>query len=469
MTDAQLSTKRRVSRRRFLQGMGVGSTAMLLAACPAPNPSAAPAGDALVSENVAAADELIELDFFAWGDASDIPAWEELSKVYSQENPNVQINPSISGTGVDYYTKLQTTFAGGIVPEIASFQGWEWQPFADAGLLAPIDGYVERDNFTGPYPEGVDSIEFSTRRDGDRYLVPLQSGVMVMFYAKKPFDEAGIDYPTDDWTFDEFVSMAEQLTNTDGDRKMYGYQANGIYPRDIHWIRSTGAQEFDQLVDPRTAMFDQPEIIEILQLVVQDFQYKLGISPTPADLEGGTNTIDTGNAAMKYEGPWFFPRLNSPELRAEGKEIEFDVVMMPKMADDSRPHRGWAEGVCVPKSELVDAAWDFVHFMGGEEGQKIYSTITGRIPNTAELVENFWGPTVEERFGVSNAAAFSQAFLRSEVDVIGGVSRGQIWSEVAKPVGWDPLLANDATAAEVIPAVNAGVQELFDAYWARQE
>ncbi len=80
-----------------------------------------------------------------------------------------------------------------------------------------------------------------------------------------------------------------------------------------------------------------------------------------------------------------------------------------------------------------------------KRARRSYSTITGRIPNTADLlVENFWGPTIEERFGVSNAAAFSNAFLRSEVDVIGGVSRGQIWSEVvAKPVAWDPMLANE--------------------------
>ena len=192
------------------------------------------------------------------------PAWEELGNTYTEQNPNVTIKPSISGTGVDYYTKLQTSFAGGVVPEVASFQGWEWQPFSDAGLLAPIDAYIERDNFNGPYPDGVDSIEFSTRRDGSRYLIPLQSGVMVMFYAKNAFDEAGVAYPTDDWTFDDFVGIAEQLTSTDGDSKMYGYQANGSYARDIHWIRSTGAQEFDQLVDPRTAMFDQPEIVEIL-------------------------------------------------------------------------------------------------------------------------------------------------------------------------------------------------------------
>ncbi len=112
--------------------------------------------------------------------------------------------------------------------------------------------------------------------------------------------------------------------------------------------------------------------------MAQDFQYKLGISPTSADLSGGTNTIDTGNAAMKYEGAWFMPNLNSPDLREAGAEIEFDVALMPQVADPNRPHRGWAEGVSVMATDNVDAAWDYASFMGGEEGQKIYSTLTGR-------------------------------------------------------------------------------------------
>ena len=447
-----------LSRRAFLQAGGAASAWLALAACAAPA-APAPAGSA--------APESISLDFAAWADGSDIPAWEELERVYEEMHPHVDIVTAPSGTGADYYTALQTSVAGGEPPDMASFQGWEWQPYADAAQLTALDAYIEQENFTGPYPEGVQSIADSTLRGGNRYLMPLQVGVMLMFYARKPFDEAGLDYPTDDWTYEDFVSLAEALTDTSGATKMYGFQPSGIWPRDIHWIRSTGQQEFDALVDPVTAMFDQPDIIEIVQVVTQDFQYRMGVSPTPADMSGGTNTIDTGNAALKYEGAWFFPRLNSPELREAGKEIAFDVVMMPAYKDPQRPHRGWSEGVCVMATDQADAAWDYVRFMGGEEGQRIYSAITGRLPNTGDLIQEFWIPTVQERFGVTNGAAFVEAFTRSEVDVIGGVSRGQMWNEVVKPLGWDPLLNNTATAAEALPQVTAGVQALLDAHWER--
>ena len=89
---------------------------------------------------------------------------------------------------------------------------------------------------------------------------------------------------------------------------------------------------------------------------------------------------------MKYEGAWFFPNMNSPELRADGAELPFDVVLMPKYKDEARPHRGWAEGVVVMKTDLAEEAWGFASYMGGDEGDKIYSEITGRIPGNFNAI-----------------------------------------------------------------------------------
>lgn len=456
------TTNQKLSRRRFLQLAGTGTaTALVLAACPAP--SGAPAG-----EGGSASAEEVEIEFLAWGDVADDPAWATLRDNFNGQGNGVTVSVTgVPDPGNNFYTKLQTMYAGGTPPNLASFQGWEWQTYADRDLLAPIGDWVADAGLEGMYPD-ANTIEVSTMRNGNRYLVPLQMATMVMFYAKKPFDEAGIDYPTDDWTMSDFLEIAESLTDTSGDTKMFGYQANGNWVRDIHWIRAAGVQEFDELVDPRTATFDQQEIIDTVQMFAQDVYYSMGISPTAADMEGGANTIDTGNAAMKYEGAWYFSRLNSPELREEGKEVEFDVVLMPQGADESRPHRGWSEGVAIPATDKAEAAWQFAAYMGGSEGNKIYSELTGRLPNSVELLESFWIPTIQERFGVQNGAAFLNAFTNSEVDVIGGVTRTQMWTEVVMPTGYDPLTNNSATAADVMPAVNEGVQRLLDEYWANQ-
>lgn len=461
-----MTEKRMLSRREFLIVGGTGvATAAFLAGC-ATTPAPAPEAEAPATGGEVPAAAPITVRFLAWGDPADIPAWEQIAALYQEQNPNVTVEVTpVSDPNANFYPKLQTEIAGGNAPHIASFQGWEWQTYADRGVLANIDDYVARDNFTAVYPDN-ETINTSTMRKDKRYLIPLQLGTMVMFYVKKHFDDAGMAYPTDDWTFEQFMDMATKLTNTSGENKVFGMQANGSWFRDIHWIRSTGKQEFDSLVDPKKAQFNQPEIVETLQLMASDVYNSLKIAPTAADLEGGTNTLESGNVAMKYEGAWFFSRLNSPELREQSKEIEFDVVLMPQAADSARPHRGWAEGVALPASDNVDTAWDVASFMAGEEGDKIYSTQTGRIPNSFALIESFWIPTIQERFGVQNGQAFLEAFKRSEVDVVGGVPRSKMWSEIVKPVGYDPMMNGSQTAAEALPKVDEALQAVLDEFWA---
>jgi multiple sugar transport system substrate-binding protein len=459
----------KISRRDFLKLGATGAAAAFLASCATPAaPTAAPAETAApaVAEPVK---QKVTIDFLAWGDNADIPGWDALTKLYMERNPNVTLNvTTVADPNNNYYPKLQTAIAGGTPPDVASFQGWEWQTYADKDQLAPVDDFVTRDKFDDVYPQDIKSVVDSTTRKGKKYLIPLQLATMLMFYAKKPFDDAGVAYPTDDWTFDQFMEIAKKLTKVEGDNKVYGLQANGSWFRDIGWIRGTGKQEFDSLVDPKKSMFSQPEIVDIVQMMAADVYYDLKIAPTPADLSAGANTFQTGNVGMKYEGAWWFGQMNSPDLRKDNKQIEFDVVLMPKMADEARPHRGWAEGIALLKGDSLEEAWKFASFMAGEEGDKIYSEATGRLPNRVALLESFWVPTVQEKFQFSNAKAFIEAFKRSEVDVVGGVPRSKLNGEVVKPVGWDPLINGSAKAADVLPEVDKALQAMLDEYWASQ-
>jgi multiple sugar transport system substrate-binding protein len=461
--------ERKLSRRDFLKVGAIGAAATALAGCATPTAAPTEAASAVepAAPAVEPAKEPVTLDFLAWGDPADEPAWTKLVQMYTERNPHVTLNYTpIADPNANFYAKLQTSIAGGTPPAISSFQGWEWQTYADKDLLAPVDDLVKRDGFSAIYPQDVKGVVDTTVRNGKTYLIPMQVATMIMFYARKPFDDAGMPYPTDDWTYDEFMEIAQKMTNTSGEQKMFGLESNGSWFRDIGFIRGTGKQEFDSLIDPKKAMFNQPEIVDIMQKMAQDVVYNLKISPSPADKEGGANAFNTGNCAMKYEGPWWFPRMNSPELRADNKNIPFDVVLMPKMADADRPHRGWAEGIALLKTDKVEAAWGFASFAASEEGDKIYSETTGRMPNNMSLLESWWVPTVEERFEITNAKAFIEAFKNSEVDVIGGVPRSKMNGEVVKPLAYDKLVNNSATAAQVLPEVDAAMQALLDEYWA---
>ncbi len=462
MTESIHPNQGLYSRRTFLKFAGTGAAALALAACA--TPGAAPAAPGAAA--VAPAAEAVKLSVMAFGQI-DQPAYQALSDAWMEKNPNVTMEAVFLPNDENYYAALQAQYAGGSNPDMASMQGWGFQIFADNGAIVGLNDLRTRDSFDYAWADNQ-AIKDYTERNGDTYLVPMQVATMVMFYAKKLFDEAGMAYPTDDWTFDEFVDISQKLTKEVDGKKQWGYQANGNWFRDIHWIRGSGQQEFDTLIDPKTSQFNQQEIIDIVQLIASDFYHTMAISPKPADLDSGAGGINAGQSAMKYEGAWWFPQMVTPQMRDEGTAIDFDVVLMPKQQDENRPHRGWAEGLVVFDSAPVDAAWESIKFMAGEEGQKIFSEITGRIPNNVALIDSYWAPLVQEQFGVTNTSAFTRAFEKGEIDIVSGLPRTQYWNEVIKPVGWDLMIAGTNTAAEVLPNVDVGVQKLLDDYWASQ-
>ena len=462
----------KLSRRKFLIIGASGAAATALASCAAPTAApakpaepakpAAPAATTAPAAPAAPAKAAAKVSFLAWGDSSELPAHEKWLALYKTKKPDVtvEITP-VADPGNNFYPKLQTSIAGGATPDIASFQGWEWQPYAAKGALAEVGDLVKRDKLDA-FADAA-GVKLSTQYKDKLYMVPLQLASMVMFYSKKVFDEAGVKYPTNDWTYDEFIDLAKKLTNNKtGADKRFGIQANGGWFRDIHWIRGTGKTEFDTIVDPKKSQFNQPEIADIIQKVANDWYNLDKIAPTPADGANGANQITTGNVAMKYEGPWWFPSMMAKKLQDEGKSYPFDVVLMPKQQDASRPHRAWAEGVALMKGKNEAAAWDFINFMAQPEGNKVYSETSGRMPNTFALIQDWWLPTMEKNFGVKNGKVFIDAFKAGQLDVVGLVPRSKIWPQAVKPLAWDKLIAGTAKASEVLADVDKAVQKMLD-------
>ncbi len=486
-------TKRKLTRREFLVLSSSAAAAAVLASCAAPTaaptsapptkaPAAAPTTAPAAAPTTAPAATkapMVEptkapvaaptrapatIEFLAWGDTTDAPAWEKLKPAYEGKFAGQKVNVTpVADPNNNFYTKLQTMFAGGTPPDLASFQGWEWQFYGDKNLLAPVDDYVSRDKATSAYPQGFVSVEQSTKWKNKTYLVPLQMAVMIMFYAKKVFDDAGVAYPKDDWTFDQFVETAKKLTNAD--KKKFGYQPNGNWYRDIGWIVLTGKREFDNVIDPKKSQFGDKDVAAILQTVSFDMPHTMKVSPNPTDTSGAF-TINTGACGMKYEGPWFLPQLNTPQLREQKKEVVFDVVRMPKGAGAGRPHRGWGEGVCVVKTPKADAAWEFAKYLISEEGNKTYCEVTGRIPSNLQLAESWWVPQTKTLYGIENGKAFLDAFKEGQIDVVSaGVPRNKMWSEVVKPTAWDVINNGTGKPTDVLPKVDEKLNKMLDDYW----
>ena len=464
---------KRQTRRSFLKATAVTTSAAILAACQPKvvekvvketvivegTPKVV---EKVVKETVVVVEEKVHISWYDWGDINDKEISDRTIVDFQEEYPHIEVELQ-GGTGGNYYEKLQTVLAAGIAPDVINYQSWRWQPFAKRGVVREIGELRERDNWNTPYAlRWEDLWEPQLYFRGKLYGQPYNTAPMVMFYAKQPFDELGIPYPTADWTLDDFKELTEKLTTERNGVKFYGYQTNASYERLACWMRMNGEKEWDTENEPRKATWLEPTVVEALQWQLYDTVNVLQCSPTSAELQGGANQIQTGMVGMKMEGAWFLPQMQGDKAKREGG-TPFDVVTMPKGSVGSR-HMGFAHIMTMNvQQDHLEAAWTLFKFTGDAKCQK-HVAEGGRQPNTPEHIEKFWLKTAQDTFNFQNAQAFVDAMDTGVVHVT-GLYDITIYNEVFNPFR-DALIAGDATAAELLPQVNKDLQAMCDEYWA---
>ncbi|MCE7988363.1 MAG: extracellular solute-binding protein [Caldilinea sp. CFX5] len=334
-----MEQRQTLSRRNFLKvtaaGAGVTALSGLLSAC---LPTGGPASSSAGAPGAAGT----EVSWYEWGDVLDKDIADRCIADFQEAHPDITIRLEQSPTG--YYDKLQTALAGGTAADIINNQTWLFQSFSAKGVYAQLDELRSRDDYNTPYPDAwADVYQAQTQFRGNPYGVPWNMNAMVIFYAKAPFDKLGIPYPTDDWTYDEFVELTQKLTGTVEGVEQFGYQTNPSYERLACWMRLNGDKEWDQEIEPKQALWDQEYIMQMINFQLYQAINEFKVSPTPAMMEGGLNQLESGNVAMKMEGPWFFPKMACGEWSCTDEQkksggVPFGVAQLPLSPDGKRAH-----------------------------------------------------------------------------------------------------------------------------------
>jgi multiple sugar transport system substrate-binding protein len=373
-----------------------------------------------------------------------------------------------------YYEKIQANFAGNDAADVLYYQGWIWQAYAENEVLIPLDDYVSADGMEDMFPD-VENYVNNTEWYGKKYMTPTDVGSLVIYYNKDMFDKQGVPYPEKGWTWEDFQDIVEKLSYEEDGTRYYGWaQAggwNGAYARVVNFMRRNGYLEWDRVVEPRTAMWDNDDIISALQFCVYD-TIANNWSPGPEVISGGGVGVDSGRVAMVLEGPWFMPRLwgELATLAAEGEGINYDVVEPPIGDVDRNYIFGHVHGHCITApSEEPDASWELIKFILSDEGQEIIAN-GGRMCGTPGNIDKIWGPIASEKYNFSNVEAFSAGMREGATPVI-LAEGGTFHAYGGGPISslWDVLLGQQATAAEAMPSANAEIQAALDQYWADRE
>jgi multiple sugar transport system substrate-binding protein len=275
---------------------------------------------------------------------------ENLAKIvdaFEAENENITVEVTTLPYA-DYGTALQTDLAAGTVADVFDIEYVNFPSYQANGVLAPVE-------IANPDAYRQSLIE-SYSVDGTSYAVPTSFSDVVLYYNADLFDAAGLDYPTNDWTWEDEKAAAEKLTD----------KAAGVWgdhqPVSFYEYYKVLAQNGGQFLndDQTKVAFNSPEGIEAAEWLVN----KSGtVMPTIEEGQGtpdfDTNLFKDGKLAMLHTGIWVFGAVADVPFN-------WDIAVEPGNTTQASAVFSNAVGVSAT-SEHVAAASKWAEFLGSSE------------------------------------------------------------------------------------------------------
>lgn len=319
--------------------------------------------------------EEITMTYYMWD-----PSFEETEQImvdkFMEANPNVTIDFQVIGTP-DYWTRLEALAAADDLPCVFNMSAGFFDQWHGDGLLLNLQDYVDRDINPDDYYTGVFDV-VRDRETGDMYSFPFAFVETVLFYNKDAFDEAGVPYPEQGWTWDEFLDAAQQLTIDEGDDgvvEQYGFFFYGRYAQIESWVYQNDGRFLNE---DKTRFEPDDNTVEALAFL-DSLIHEHGVAPEPAEMEGvrQQDVFPLGLSAMWVDGAWNIE--NNRDI-VDGA-FEWGVAPIPRgpQATEDTAY-GWPDSMAIASGcEHPDVAWDFINFMTGPE-RTIDLTFGGKIP-----------------------------------------------------------------------------------------
>lgn len=310
--------------------------------------------------------------------------WKEVTDKFNQSQSGlyVKFQPVQGGT-----QKIITEMAGGAAPDI-----FYW---GAPGILSPLVAKKAVVDLT-PFIEEEDinpadyfpSVWNASKFEGKIYGLPCYWGTDAIAFNKELFDQENIPYPSLDWTWEEFLKIAQRLTKRKGGRMI---QYGCTPPDSYHIMIQFGGSWFNEK-GKFTA--DSPEGKAALTFL-QDLRYKYKVAPSLASLppdfyRGEIDFFMTGRVAMFRANTFVLPVLKKI------KQFRWDLAPIPRSKGKRRAFEEGSGVLCISsQTKYPKEAFEFVRFACGEEGETILAKGGALIPALKEVAEKSFTPPPE--------------------------------------------------------------------------
>lgn len=325
------------------------------------------AEDGPAGSPAASGGEPVQLTYAIWS-TDQQPAMQQVVDAFEAENPDVDVEIQLT-PWTEYWTKLQVSAGGGTAPDAFWMLGDRFQQYAAGGQLLELDDAIEEAGVDmSVYPQPlVDLFQY----EGRQYGLPKDFDTIGLWYNRRLFDEAGVAYPDDTWTWEDVRTAARALT--DPARGVFGIAAgNDRQANYYNTIFQAGGQV---LQDDGTSGYDTPEVAEGIRFwtdLIAD-----GSSPTLQQMSDTepVEMFESGTIAMYYGGSFFANRFYAnPDLKANA-----DVTVLPEGRQRGVVING-IQNVGYAQTEHPQELADFLLFLGGERAAQIQAETGAVLP-----------------------------------------------------------------------------------------
>jgi multiple sugar transport system substrate-binding protein len=341
----------------------------------APAPTVAAAAPAPTTAPAPAAKAPVEITYQTFFPQQRLDLLAGSFKIFADKNPSIKANVVFDA---DHRAKLATQMAADSAPDCFIHDVWSAAKYYEANGILDLTSRLAADKIDLARDYSLIGIE---QWCGKAYAVPFYVTSMLLAYNKDILKKFGAPDPWEkwngQWSWDDFLSVAKQVTKAPGADSPTGtwglvMDGNGIDNIDRNyqvWMTSNGGETYD--VQNMKYTLDDPKSVAAMEFLVRLINdQKVMAGPDEwkklSDTLGTADPFASGAIAFRQESTG---RLALYQQQVAGK-FEWDVVPFPSGPGQKFIGHSDADVTNVyAKGKNLDAAYAFAKFLGGEETQ----------------------------------------------------------------------------------------------------
>ena len=330
----------------------------------------------------------------------------------------------------NYWTLLEAGASGGQLADVFWMHSDYAQIYMENDILLDLTGYIEKDgvDMSIYYP---DIAAIYKRDDGKIFALPKDHDTIALLYNKALFDQAGVEYPTDEWTYEDMYEAAKKITEATPD-DTYGYALNTSNDQDgwYNYIYSYGGNVVN--TEKTDTGIDSAESKAAMEMVRKMLTVA---TPQAVVAESGTDSLfQSGKVGMITQGSWM---INSFYTAENSKDYAWAEIPYCDRNGDGKCQKderwscynglGWAAAA---NTGNPDAAASLIEYLCSKDAQvkqaELGVTMAG-IPGISEAFAN--------AFEGMDVSAFTKVEEDGTLYARPGTRNSGVWQTPMKQAG----------------------------------